>query len=217
MYKIYINNVPVYLTTKQGDALPDATSHSADILITDYANKKHLFEIIDKINSTVDLRACYILSRNPKSALTHLKKFFKIVEAAGGIVLNENQELLLIFRRGKWDLPKGKIDTGETKRKAAIREVKEETGVKKLRVMQALKLSKGKQSCTYHSYIENDVACLKVTYWFLMRSVSQGVLIPQLEEGIVQAEWVRLDRLGEFMENTYGSVRDVIEAVRSLI
>jgi ADP-ribose pyrophosphatase YjhB (NUDIX family) len=217
MYKIYINNVPVYLTSKHGAALPQTDSSNSDILITDHTAKKDILETIDTINAAKGLRACYLLARNPKNVLNHFKKFYRVVEAAGGVVLNSNDEILLIFRRGKWDLPKGKLDDGETKRRAAIREVKEETGVKKIRVIQSLKLYAGKQSCTYHSYIENEVACLKASYWFLMRTTDKGILVPQIEEDIVQAEWISRDRLGEYMENSYGSVRDIIEVTQSLL
>ncbi len=217
MYKIYINNVPVYLTSKHGSALPSTDSSNSDILITDHTAKKDILETIDTINSSKGLRACYLLARNPKNVLNHFKKFYKVVEAAGGVVLNSNNEILLIFRKGKWDLPKGKLDPGETKRRAAIREVKEETGVKKIRVLQSLKLFAGKQTCTYHSYIDNEVACLKSSYWFLMRTSDTGMLIPQLEEDIVQAEWVGRDQLREYMENSYGSVRDIIDVAQTII
>lgn len=194
-----------------------AADDSSDILITDHTAKKDLIHIIDTINSSKQWRACYLLSRNPKSLLLKFKSFYKVIEAAGGVVLNPNQEILLIFRRGKWDLPKGKIDAGETKRKAAIREVKEETGVKKLRVIQSLKLYHGKQACTYHSYIENEQACLKASYWFLMRTTDNYPLVPQAEEDIVQAIWVSRDRLQEYMENTYESIRDVLESALAVM
>lgn len=212
MYKIYINQIPVFITAKHGNDLLQVNDETSDILITDHTAKKDLIHIIDTINASSHIRACYLLTRNPKSLLLKFKSFYKVIEAAGGVVLNSNNELLLIFRRGKWDLPKGKIDSGETKRKAAIREVKEETGVKKIRVIQSLKIYNGKQACTYHSYIENEQACLKASYWFLMRTTDNTPLVPQTEEDIVQAIWVSRDRLQEYMENTYESVRDVLDS-----
>ena len=70
---------------------------------------------------------------------------YKILEAAGGMVLNANRELLVIYRRGSWDLPKGKIDPGETKEEAAVREIQEETGLQEVEL--------GNLICsTYHTY-----------------------------------------------------------------
>ncbi|GDX48686.1 hypothetical protein LBMAG25_15040 [Bacteroidota bacterium] len=211
MYKIYINNTPVYLTTRHGNAIPDSNEASSDIFITDHTSQKTILDTLDTINNAKGLRACYLLSRNPKLVLNNIIRFYKLIEAAGGIVLNSNDEILLIFRRGKWDLPKGKLNSGETKRRGAIREVKEETGIKKLRVIQSLKLYQGKQSCTYHSYVENGESCIKASYWFLMHTPDTGKLVPQLEEDIVQAVWVHRSQLPEYLDHTFGSVRDIIE------
>ena len=62
----------------------------------------------------------------------------RIIQAGGGLVLNEQNELLFIFRRGSWDLPKGKVDLGETIEACALREVEEETGVKNLTLVDFL-------------------------------------------------------------------------------
>jgi 8-oxo-dGTP pyrophosphatase MutT (NUDIX family) len=182
------------------------------IMITDDINKKSIVNIIDQLNSVINTRAVYLLSKNPVGLLKKIRTFYTTIDAAGGVVLNKNNDVLMIFRKGKWDLPKGKVETGESKRRAAIREVKEETGIKKLSVIQALKLYPSKQSCTFHTYTQDNIAYIKSTYWFLMKTKLDDPLIPQLSEDIVQAEWVSRDKLSDLLQDTYGSINDVIEA-----
>ncbi len=75
-----------------------------------------------------------IIHPDPQYIFSKIKKHFTVIQAGGGLVLNEKNELLMIFRRGKWDLPKGKIDAGETIDMTALREVSEETGLTKLQL-----------------------------------------------------------------------------------
>jgi 8-oxo-dGTP pyrophosphatase MutT (NUDIX family) len=103
-----------------------------------------------------------------------------------------------------WDLPKGKIDEGEKKRMAALREVREETGVKKLSILK--KLLK-----TYHTYKTSEAKILKVTHWYLMMSDANGKLVPQISESIEQAEWISRNEIEERLKNTFPSIRDVIQ------
>jgi ADP-ribose pyrophosphatase YjhB (NUDIX family) len=126
------------------------------------------------------------------------------VVAAGGFVHTGNEKLLLIFRRGKWDLPKGKLDAGESIEDCATREVKEETGLKELSVEQPV--------CTsYHTYHEHKQLILKETHWFLMKA-SEETLFPQLDEQIEKCEWVSFDELESRLSNSYALVRDVVNA-----
>jgi 8-oxo-dGTP pyrophosphatase MutT (NUDIX family) len=131
---------------------------------------------------------------------------FRIMEAAGGLVLNPNGKSLMIFRRGKWDLPKGKLDKGETPEEAALREVNEETGIKKLKL-------EGHLITTYHSYTHKKQRILKRTYWYLMTIPNTQKATPQAEEDITLAKWVAKDKLKAKLKNTYPSILDVfIEA-----
>jgi len=129
--------------------------------------------------------------------------FFKIIEAAGGVVRNENNEILVIFRNGKWDLPKGKIEKGkETFRQAAIREVREETGVKTLNIT-------GKLMTTYHLYFKKERIVLKPTYWFEMYAESSSKLKPGESENISLVAWVKKEDLPGILSNTYNSLKEV--------
>ena len=126
------------------------------------------------------------------------KEHFKVIEAAGGIVKNKKKEYLLIYRHDTWDLPKGKIDPGETPEEAAVREVSEECG------LSGLKLGSQVQN-TYHIYEHKEKQILKVTYWYLMNS-DQKDLKPQLEEGITDLGWKSASELQALFENTYPNI-----------
>ena len=101
---------------------------------------------------------------------------YKIVNAAGGIVFNDTK-LLMIFRNGLWDLPKGKVEPDENLKECAIREVEEETGVKDLTI-------KGKKIISYHIYTTEFEDILKKTTWYIMNTKYDKKLIPQIDEGI---------------------------------
>lgn len=134
-----------------------------------------------------------------------LKQYEKIV-AAGGVVLNENDEILMIFRRGKWDLPKGKQEDNEPVELCAERETKEETGLTELTLIRPLKK-------TYHTYVEKKLLILKETHWFLFTTPGTPALTPQVEEDIFKAEWVRKDDLPNYTANTFRLVEDVLGEV----
>lgn len=125
--------------------------------------------------------------------------------AGGGLVLNDTGELLMIFRRGKWDLPKGKLDEGETIEDCALREVKEETGLKDVERGELFAVS-------YHTYFDTYIQeeVVKESHWFRMRAKGQQQLVPQTEEDIQQIEWVNRQRLEQHLLNSYDNVIEVI-------
>lgn len=124
--------------------------------------------------------------------------------AAGGIVENEEGKILLQFRRGKWDLPKGKLDEGETIEECAIREVEEETGLQSIQLGELIGL-------TNHFYTEKGRNINKRTYWFAMKASGTQKLIPQTEEDILELRWVKEDELGPFLSNSFPNIIEIIE------
>jgi len=139
--------------------------------------------------------------------LQSFKSMFKLVEAAGGLVKNDKGEYLFIFRKGKWDLPKGKIEKDEPVEIAAIREVEEECGISDLKLT-------GETAITYHTYFIRETPVLKPTYWYYMRSSDTSELKPQLEEGITEVRWLSPDEFDIVRANSYESIRDLIEEMK---
>ena len=138
--------------------------------------------------------------------LTDNWKFFcssyKLIKAAGGVVYNHNNQLLMILRNGKWDLPKGKIEKGESIKACAMREVEEESGVSGLKITKRL-------IDTYHTYQLNGEKILKHTYWFKMKTNFNGMFIPQAEERITQVCWVNEEDIIKRLNNSFKNLTDI--------
>ena len=194
MYKIYINqNVLVIsqLDNFSQEVLHNATNNSESAALT--ISKNEIINIIGQKN---------IICANPISVFNQIKEQFSMINAAGGLVKNSQSEYLFIFRRGKWDLPKGKLDEGEDFETAAIREVQEECGITHIELGDLYHIS-------YHIYEENNDWILKQTKWYLMKSDDKN-LIPQLSEGITQTAWLPTNQFEKVRENTYASIDEII-------
>jgi len=134
----------------------------------------------------------------------------KKIIAAGGLVLNDKKELLMIFRRGKWDLPKGKLDDGESIEACALREVKEETGIQNVTAENFLGI-------TCHKYFDkySKQEALKETHWFKMHADGAQPLIPQTEEEIEIIEWVDKKNISEKLNNSYPNIIEIINKMEA--
>jgi 8-oxo-dGTP pyrophosphatase MutT (NUDIX family) len=117
-------------------------------------------------------------------------QYYKFVEAAGGAVFNASNELLMIHRLDKWDLPKGKLDPGETTQQAALREVTEETAITNLTIVEPVNLPHT-GAYTYHTFVDhNGKRMLKRTAWYVMRCPGHPIGKPQTSEGISEIKWI---------------------------
>jgi len=134
-----------------------------------------------------------------------LEKQFRIVEAGGGLVVNEKDEVLFIFRKGKWDIPKGKLEKREKIKHGAIREVEEECGITDPKIREDL-------ITTFHKFRNKGKDCIKKTYWYIMDYDKDEELIPQTEESITKVKWIHPDKFDKVFKNTFPSIKDVLEA-----
>lgn len=132
-------------------------------------------------------------------------KKFSLIMAAGGLIWNERDEILMIFRRGKWDLPKGKLDEGEKLEDCAIREVEEETGLKNTKLIAPLIV-------THHTYHEGSKFILKESHWYTMKVSGEQKLTPQTEEDIFDIKWVSKNDLEKYKKDSFPLITDVLDA-----
>ena len=129
--------------------------------------------------------------------------------AAGGLVTNPKGEILWIFRRGFWDIPKGKLDEGETIQTCAVREVAEETGISNIQLHEMLCFT---NHLYFDKYLNEEV--VKRTYWFHMTIPNMQEGIPQLTEDIEKIEWLALDKARQCLDHTYPTILEVVEHFR---
>ena len=144
-----------------------------------------------------------LLSPDPFFTIEAIRALYKNIEAAGGIVFNDDEKLLMIYRNEVWDLPKGKIEPGEEISHAAIREVSEETGIKGLHIDKKCRNS-------FHIYSLNKKCVLKHTHWFRMHTADQMPLQPQVDEGITKAQWMNEVELKKAVNNCYASITNLL-------
>ncbi len=202
--KIYFNNKFLEFTEEQ---LQD--SQNQPIIFYDEISEEKLNIILkDILNESFSAVNENIIGfkmpvKNFQAVINYLKKNLHYIEAAGGLIKKEHQ-FLFIYRLSRWDLPKGKLEKGETIEAAAIRECEEECGIKKLKIEQQL-------SSTYHVYKYKGKFALKQTYWFFMTSTYNKALKPQTEENIEQVKWFTKDEINDTVfSNSYFTIKDVV-------
>ncbi len=179
-------------------------SENQDIVDADKESGEKLNELLKKFIQQSPQKSLILISKNVQNVFELLKTHLICIEAAGGLIKNSDR-YLFIFRLGKWDLPKGKIDKGESREQAAVRECEEECGISGLTILDTL-------PDTYHIYNYKGRQALKITYWYQMSSNFGGTLVPQTEENIEKAEWMDKNSIKtEVLANTYPSVSDLIE------
>ena len=208
MYKIYINDRPLQLSTPE--ELAGVDRNDPRRLVARYSGKqKTLLNYVDMLEkASPRVEAITLYSPDLETLWHDFHTHYRLLEAAGGLVTNPAGEWLLIFRRDHWDLPKGKIDEGETPEAAAVREVEEETGLAAPELGESLGM-------TYHTYRDKkDRRVLKPTYWYRMYT-SQTQLTPQTTEDIEQAVWMPPATFFAEERPVYGSIRELLEKAGS--
>jgi 8-oxo-dGTP pyrophosphatase MutT (NUDIX family) len=203
--KIFFGDKPVFLCDEVDSTINEYLHHPDAVFIDEVSSaaiKSLLHEIIKP-----EFHAGILWNADLEALKKIFFKQFKYIQAAGGAVFNTKNELMLIFRKGKWDLPKGKLDKGETLEQCALREVEEETGLK------GIKLGKNLIT-TYHTYTEFGKHFLKESTWYKMKYPGTEKPTPQIEEDITEVKWIPLAHLGKYIENTYGTILEVIGKIK---
>lgn len=194
MYTIFIDDIPIYLVENLEFSSYEGFFYKDEITIENLLN----------IIRSGEYDAVYLYHEDLTILWKEFKWFFKIEKAAGGLVRNKLDQVLFIYRFDKWDLPKGKIEKGEKKRVAAIREVEEECGISELKIINKLPR-------TFHIFQRNERETLKITYWYAMESDFKGDLVPQEEEGITLVGFKSEDEIKDVLKNTYGNIKLLFE------
>lgn len=197
MYKVFINERVIWV----GFNLKESFFNS-DMPFTTCISYQDFDKIVSDKKGSKELVVNFLTQRLMDKILS---KRYRIVEAGGGIVVNKKGEILFIFRRGKWDLPKGKLEKHEKVKSGAIREVEEECGITQPIIREEL-------ITTFHKFKNKGRECLKKTHWFIMDYEGEEELIPQLEEDITKVKWMGQEKFGKVYDNTFSSIGDVLDA-----
>ena len=206
MYKIYINGTPLYLVSSEEVKSFGATTEKK-IVLRYAGKKKFLVNIVHQLETSERFEHIVVFDPDVERMWTDFQKIYKHITAAGGAVFNAEGKVLLIHRRGSWDLPKGKMDPGETPEQTAVREVQEETGLQQITL--------GKHLLdTWHTYEHKGNRVLKTTHWYLMQTTDHQ-LVPQTEEDIELAVWDDLEAFLAAPNEVYGNILDVLKKAQT--
>ncbi|HCR75753.1 NUDIX hydrolase [Chryseobacterium sp. C3] len=195
MYKVFVNEKKLLLS-KQSENLEKTLG---------YENVTSLEIALDLLENT-SVKELNVFGENIDEIWAEFQKLFRIIEAAGGIVNNPEGEILFIKRLGKWDLPKGKMEKGESREESAVREIEEETGLSNVELVRFI-------NTTYHIYIErNGDKVLKCTHWFEMNFDGEDTSKPQIEEGITEVAWKNTTQIeDEVFPSTFKNIKLIVK------
>ena len=199
---IYFNEHPLFLCDTITEAVkPYVQQHN--LVVMDELNLPTVHAMVQDMQQQ-KTEAGILVHPHADALREAVWEAFTVIQAAGGLVRNERKEILFMMRRGKWDLPKGKAEPGESLETCALREVEEETGLQRL-------VLNGHLLTTYHTYAEAGLLILKESYWYTMHTDSHQHLIPQTSEDIHEVKWLAQDNLAQVLDNTFASIKDVLK------
>ncbi|MBT2620438.1 MULTISPECIES: NUDIX hydrolase [Chryseobacterium] len=199
MYKVFVNEKKLLLS-KQSENL------EKNVRYENFTT----FEIALDLLENTSVKELNVFGDDIDTIWEEFKNLFRIIEAAGGLVNNSKGEILFIKRLGKWDLPKGKMEKGESREESAVREIEEETGLKDVELLEFI-------NTTYHIYVErNGDKILKCTHWFEMSFDGEDTSKPQIEEGITEVAWKNASQIeNEVFPNTFKNIQLIVKEFRN--
>lgn len=195
MYKVFVNEKKLLLS-KQSEDLEKTLKYESFTTL----------EIALDLLQNTSVKELNVFGEQIDEMWEEFKKLFRIIEAAGGIVNRPNGDILFIKRLGKWDLPKGKMEKGESREESAVREIEEETNLQNVELLDFI-------NTTYHIYIErNGDRVLKYTHWFEMNFDGEDTSKPQIEEGITEVAWKNTSQIeSEVFPSTFKNIQLIIK------
>lgn len=196
MYKVFVNEKPIIITSSL-----QVKNNFKVYPLNDIALDEIIYELKNKNTKGINL-----YTNDLESGWHYFLSQIDVIPAAGGLVKNEKNEFLFIYRNNIWDLPKGQIEKGESIEKAAIREVEEECGISKLKMIKKLLV-------TYHIFYQKGNK-LKLTHWFLMNSNFDEELTPQIEEGITKVAFIEEPKVDEIIKKSYANIKLVYDCFK---
>ena len=202
IYKVFFNNISFEikplskLESKEDYSLHVECFNKFILIIDDVLHTKNLKE------KQIIYRSCDVVNDWLK-LLDYFKKKYSIIIAAGGIVENDLEKILFIYRYNFWDLPKGKVEKNEKFEIAACREIFEESGVDQLDFKKFI-------TKTFHIYFEKKKVILKETNWYLFNSSYSKKFKPQFNEGITKVEWISKNKIEYKLNKTYSSIKELL-------
>lgn len=195
MYKVFVNEKKL-LISKHPEELEKKLGYESFTTL----------EIALDLLENTSVTELNVYGENIDEIWQEFQKLFRIIEAAGGLVINPEGDMLFIRRLGKWDLPKGKMEKGESREESAVREIEEETGLRDVELIQFI-------NTTYHIYIErNGDKILKCTHWFEMNFNGEDTSKPQIEEGITEVAWKNTTQIeDEVFPSTFQNIKLIVK------
>lgn len=204
MYKVFFNASSISLCHKN-----EISPKHNNIQVVEIKEHTPLSALIKELEQNKTRKNIVIRGDNIAEQWKNFKKEFIQIKAAGGIVSDARNRILVIKRLGYWDLPKGKIEKRETTKEAAIREVEEECGISGIE-------AKKKIGSVFHIYRspfhpEPNNLVLKETIWFEMFYPGNETPQPQTGESIEEVRWMKKNELDNFFSNTYPNLVELME------
>ncbi|WP_288436137.1 NUDIX domain-containing protein [uncultured Chryseobacterium sp.] len=195
MYKVFVNEKKL-LVSKYPENLEKELRYESFTTL----------EIALDLLENTSVQELNVYGDNLDDIWQEFQKLFRIIEAAGGLVNNPEGKILFIRRLGKWDLPKGKMEKGESREESAVREIEEETGLSDVELVKFI-------NTTYHIYIErNGEKILKCTHWFEMIYDGEDTSKPQIEEGITEVAWKTTSEIeNEVFPSTFKNIKLIVK------
>ncbi len=201
MYKIFSDDNTIFLTDNYTTNIAQYNG-----LFYKYTTKEEFKAFWDSFHFSKGLQNLFIIHKDVEKLKEDFFLLFAPIYAAGGIVENNTNQYLFIKKRGKWDLPKGKIDEGEDIYETALREIEEECNISELIIEYEL-------TPTFHIYYQNNTPMLKKTYWYKIRYEGNSHPVPETAEDITHTQWFSKTELQEIYNNMYPSIQGVLNEV----